>query len=816
MKHRFLPLFALLLLGAAGAQAQSPFGNSDPSPQLQCGEYQWPEVQSPCPEVQIKQKHDHTPLIQYREAGWDTAVTCRDHEIVLSCMPYIPVQYFNGGYYVDTIPYDPPDTSFHFGSQLPNDEDDKFCALQTLPSDFPFFFFGIEKNSFVASGNGMITFNTSSANQNSSFGNHLALPWSGSNYGANAYDNVGYHRDAIYGIFQDTDPSCNVSGYQGIWYGVMDTFPCRKIIASYNDLPFYSCSSNANNRQKYQIVCYEGSNIIEVHVARRNNATCSWCSNGILGIQNATGQPQVRGTGNVPNRQVIAGSPAAYWVDGMNPLTTQYLDHKAYRFTPRGSTSMVSEWYLRLPDGDSIMLGATDEGYGFVTAMDENSSCPTLTTATVHPDTVSRYIFHLKFKNANGTWYDLYDSIEIGIDTTNDLYLRNNDDNGPSLYICAATEGNLTLEYPSQQRHDTIVYRTTRISGGDSIDLDPNAVLSIGQWTNGISSKRLPITVNATLPSDGQQPNKIDTLLVQATVEFVSGCRNYVSMPVYIYPNFDLTDTVGICHGESLTWNGQIYTETATDTRHLQSTPGCDSVVHLDLTVYEVSHNIDAVKDCQPYTWINGITYTASNGSTALTDTILLQNEWGCDSIVQLDFQLLPVTAQIKASREAFDFDHLDVELNDISLNNDARTWLLPGVANSTSPTAYYTIPSDLDEADIWLIATSPYGCIDSTHIVIPMRKENFWVPNTFMPDNASGNNLFHSISLKTMEQEMFIYNRHGILVFSCEGADCPWNGRDYNGNPCPSGTYVYVIRYVNEFFPKRTQVVRGTVTLIR
>ena len=62
----------------------------------------------------------------------------------------------------------------------------------------------------------------------------------------------------------------------------------------------------------------------------------------------------------------------------------------------------------------------------------------------------------------------------------------------------------------------------------------------------------------------------------------------------------------------------------------------------------------------------------------------------------------------------------------------------------------------------------------------------------------------------------MLIYNRMGQLVFRCEGVDCEWDGHDMDGDICPQGAYVYVIRYANNFEPSITRVLKGTVTLIR
>ena len=126
---------ALFLLGGGMV-----WGQSTPSEPLECGEWQWPAVQSPCPEVQVKQKHDHTPKPQYRHYGWDTVIDCNTREgIVLSCMPYIPVQYFNGTYTVDEIPYNPPDSTFclTYGAALANMNDPNRKKMPIRPMVAP-------------------------------------------------------------------------------------------------------------------------------------------------------------------------------------------------------------------------------------------------------------------------------------------------------------------------------------------------------------------------------------------------------------------------------------------------------------------------------------------------------------------------------------------------------------------------------------------------------------------------------------------------------------------------------------------------------
>lgn len=826
------------------------FGQSD------CETYHWPEVISPCPEVQIKQKHDHTPKAQYRHNGWDTVIDCNTpgEGIILSCMPYIPVQYFNGTYVVEQIPYNPPDTTFYLNYNAVIDGSNPYKKKLAIQNDddwapsyiniaFPFYFFGIRKNKFLLGDNGIVTFATPAGytgGLDCPYATTTALPWTSTSSvphsAGSSYDDI-LMRDAIYGVYEDTYTGSNgsyMSGNQGIYYGVLDEFPCRKIIASWNQIPVFS---DQTKRQTYQIVCYEGSNIIEVHIKQRKCCSSTNSGHGLIGIQNATGQPQVKSYNDQdPNFFVVNGSPAAFWPTGYNVFTSA-LDTIAFRFTPQGLTDKGSFWYRIFDDGrDSIRLPEYDPVYnpeavndtnGYSIPMDPYSDCPTLTKAIVKPSTPSKYVYCLRFMNANGDWYRLNDTITIGIDTVNDLSLVKNDSDGdPRVYnICERSTAAMSLNMTAMQDTSSIEWHIYRQRNGEQVELDnPRSLLNFGTISTVGDVKTLPITLNtSTLPSSGTR-NRIDSLYIRSIVDFTSGCHNNDLILIRIYPNFDTIVEDGICQGETYTWNpsdafGHSYSYTYTEPTDpsttfvtLQSTPGCDSTVHLALTVSDVSHTIDYVDDCQAIVWLDGNTYEQDNN----TATIVLKNRYDCDSVVQLNFTLHPLTARLRSNVEQFTLDNLDAVLTDISINGNGRVWKLPAMADQTTPTAYYSIPVEMDGAEILLIESSEYGCIDTASIYIPLNKENFWLPNVFTPDNPNGNNLFGSVSTKTLYEEMLIYNRRGELVFRCETPDCTWDGRDLNGNPCVQDAYVYIIRYTNEFNPKETKVIKGTVTLLR
>lgn len=883
-----IALVFVALFATAEAMGQSTVGSS-PSPEIECGEYQWPEVQSPCPEVQVKQKHDHTAIARYRHKGWDTVVTCANPQIILSCMPYIPVQRFNGTYYVDPIPYDPPDTTFSLGTRMGIGTDDVFAGSHTV-IPYPFYFFGIRKNQFRIGANGLVTFVSPTDFGDGNYcpygfrTNTNKLPWDGTAGHTDPFSSYSLRmKDAIYGVMEDTDPAyfngSESNRIDGIYYGIQDEFPCRKIICSWKEAPDFG---HHDGKGTYQIVCYEGSNIIEVHVRQRG--CCPTTSDALIGIQNATGQPQVSSsTPTDPNSSpAINGKPAAFApsVNGGTPGNpfTSTLNHVAFRFTPAGTTAKNYGWRRIYDDGRPdvelrnivVYPEAMDDSCGYYEPMDDANSCPTLTKAYVSPKEPAKYVFYLRFLNANNDQYVLTDTVFIGVDTVNYLDIHKlpiNDTLPGHLDICLNDTARMRLDITALQEITHEEWLIRRVSGGDTITLDslvadnhPGQVVNLSNNYLSFDPRYTPVqafriqgndtTVMDTtlfslddydligdtiltrkvflfsrnLPTQGLQANKIDTILIQVTSDFASGCHNYDTFMLRVFPNFDTIIADGICQGETFTWdtNGSPYktftqpTNPQTEFVLLHSAPGCDSLVHLLLTVSSVSHTIDHQEDCKPYTWLNGKTYTTSNVATAATDTIVLKNRYDCDSIVQLDLVIHPLTAKLRSDIDHFTLDNLDAVLTDISIGGGSRVWKFPNGPDQTGVNAYYSIPADMEGANIILIASSPYGCVDTAKIYIPLNKEHFWVPNAFTPDNPAGNSLFSSVSTKTLKQEMLIYNRRGELVFRCEGADCAWDGRDFDGNPCVQDAYVYIIRYTNEFEPQNTRVLKGTVTLIR
>lgn len=115
-----------------------------------------------------------------------------------------------------------------------------------------------------------------------------------------------------------------------------------------------------------------------------------------------------------------------------------------------------------------------------------------------------------------------------------------------------------------------------------------------------------------------------------------NGCDSIVTLDLTVNYSTTGTDIVVAC--DSFTWmDGNTYTASNNTATHtLMNAVGCDSIVTLDLTINYSTTGIDLVSACDSFTWINGVTYTTSN-NTAM-DTLV--NAAGCDSIVTLDLTI--------------------------------------------------------------------------------------------------------------------------------------------------------------------------------
>ena len=157
------------------------------------------------------------------------------------------------------------------------------------------------------------------------------------------------------------------------------------------------------------------------------------------------------------------------------------------------------------------------------------------------------------------------------------------------------------------------------------------------------------------------------------TLQSINGCDSIVRLVLTVNNPTATTDVITACN--SYTWiDGVTYTASNnTATYTLTAANGCDSVVTLNLTINNSTTTTDIVTACNSYTWIDGVTYTASNN----TATYTLTNAVGCDSVVTLNLTINNSTTG-----------------TDVITACDSYTWIDGITYTESNNTATYTLPN--------------------------------------------------------------------------------------------------------------------------
>jgi len=189
--------------------------------------------------------------------------------------------------------------------------------------------------------------------------------------------------------------------------------------------------------------------------------------------------------------------------------------------------------------------------------------------------------------------------------------------------------------------------------------------------------------------------------------------------------------------------------------------------------------------------------------------TLIVTNSAGCsDTIIQ------PVNTTILVIP---DFNWMqapcdpNVVFTNVSTNNFSSYWQLGDGETSTGTGVDHTY-NIIGNYNVTLIINDGTPCkatITKTINVTTSNTDELYIPNAFTPNGDGINDYFVVQSINDcVPYEMSIYNRWGQMIFYTDSFPLIWDGT-FNGDPVPTGSYVYLIRGGN--FNKT-----GIITVIR
>ena len=260
---------------------------------------------------------------------------------------------YSNDYKVEQIPYDEGEMmlGYNEGLVMGLNMDDCWMSVD-LP--FTFLFFGEPYSKVYLSSNGLISFNTHYPYPVTYCAYSYGVPPFSPPYNTSIVGNQGgmfdaditcpyNYKNSIYGVYEDIDARSFIDKQDGwgmgaIRYGVFGDYLCRAFVFNFLNVGLYGNQSDDDHYNTYQMVLYEGTNIIDVHVKHRK---CCAISNqhgeGIIGLQNST------------SSQILLAPGRG--------MTGWSADNEHWRFTPVTPPTESGEltWYKDTVDEDHII-----------------------------------------------------------------------------------------------------------------------------------------------------------------------------------------------------------------------------------------------------------------------------------------------------------------------------------------------------------------------------------------------------------------------------------------------------------------------------
>ncbi len=310
---------------------------------------------------------------------------------------------------------------------------------------------------------------------------------------------------------------------------------------------------------------------------------------------------------------------------------------------------------------------------------------------------------------------------------------------------------------------------------------------------------------------------------------------------ITVNPSYSILESDSICPGDSLRWQGQTLTESGYYVDTLHTMYGCDSVMAMQVIIFDVPQPTFTLEtDCENYRYsIMGSVTGDTSGYTLAwhsspADPDLEGQPWDSLALspnqltiysLRIDnghcpydtaFTLKPVlwpVAIMEVNPDRLTNEHPQFEAYDRSLNADSHHWWVDGVPAGSEPILRHRALHDVDSILITLVAFNQ-ACADTLLHTLPFSHSAVWAPNIFTPDRDE-NNLFRILLNEGVAEELFVYNRNGLLMAHIAGPDPQWDGT-HEGTLCPQGAYVWHLRYRRNDSPDAVITLTGTITLLR
>ena len=364
---------------------------------------------------------------------------------------------------------------------------------------------------------------------------------------------------------------------------------------------------------------------------------------------------------------------------------------------------------------------------------------------------------------------------------------------------CASTDTlHLTVNHGTHNALDTTVcesyewHGTTYATSGtytyDYINADGCASTDTLHLTvnHSIDSTLIITVVENDLPYTINDCSYTQSGTYYQTLTNTSGCDSTLTIQLTVLYNTTYSIDSIVCENQlPIVWNNITCSAEDVYVSHMTSTNGTDSTVYLNLTVIPAYETTIFHMMCKG----DAYNFYGTNLTVSGTYTETQQNVNGCDSIINLQLDVIDTALHIVALTE------------DFCEENAAVVIALSEMSNYVWSTGDQTNQIIIYQPGTYTVTASQDGCTNTAHVTVRDCEIEMILSNAISPSKLDGTNDYFSIperdQILISEFEISIFNRWGEMVFHSNDKSFKWYG-DYRGEIYRNNVYNYVIRYKN------------------
>jgi|GEM_PF-3200583 len=357
---------------------------------------------------------------------------------------------------------------------------------------------------------------------------------------------------------------------------------------------------------------------------------------------------------------------------------------------------------------------------------------------------------------SNTEWVDTFTSVD-GCDSIVLTKIEFSDpiETYSLISICEGDSVKVGEEYFSS---DTLLVNTWEAVGGC------DSIVTVEVRVNQAYEELTEASVCAPEIYEWQGMELFESGFYSDTLQTQAGCDSIISLELLVYPSYEIHDTVYICEGDSVLFNGGYVNEPGIYFSENQTDDGCDSIHVLHLETQEYVEVVRYEQMCVGDTIQIGDKSYFEPG--VYTDTIRAQSKEGCDTLMILELdgvELSLADSSITGSSGSGENGRIEIE-----------------IAGGVKPYQYAWSRGDttavLDSVGVGeyvLCVTDSLGCIGEWEFEVPLLTstmpgmvEKKWVivrPNRL--NLSAGATVILDFSYSMKAGRVDIYNEMGQRV---------------------------------------------------